>query len=113
MRTPRPSTRRGGRRRSPTSASFLNPRRNPMKRYSIVLLFSAALAASAGLAVLRAQQNSAANQVMVYKTSTCGCCGVWVEHLRSNGFQVKVEDLAPAKLRALTNEAGVTPDLAS
>ena len=84
-----------------------------MRRYPLFVLLSTTLAAGAGLAVLRAQPASPSNQVMVYKTSTCGCCGVWVEHLRSNGFQVKVEDLAPAKLRALSNEAGVTPELSS
>ena len=32
--------------------------------------------------------------VTVYKTTTCGCCGKWVEHLRSNGFAVTVHDVA-------------------
>jgi hypothetical protein len=47
----------------------------------------------------------------VFKTSTCGCCKIWVEHLRSNGFTVKttdVEDMSgikasrgvPAKLQS-------------
>ena len=31
--------------------------------------------------------------VTVFKTTTCGCCGVWVEHLRSNGFQVTVKEV--------------------
>ena len=29
----------------------------------------------------------------VYKTSTCGCCGKWVEHMRANGFKVEVTDV--------------------
>jgi hypothetical protein len=29
-------------------------------------------------------------EMSVYKTRTCGCCGKWVEHMRTNGFQVKV-----------------------
>lgn len=29
----------------------------------------------------------------VYKTRTCGCCGKWVEHMRSNGFAVTVADV--------------------
>ncbi len=32
-------------------------------------------------------------RVTVYKTSTCGCCGKWVDHLRDNGFAVDVHDL--------------------
>ena len=38
--------------------------------------------------------NAAGAQVQVYKTPTCGCCGKWVQHLRDNGFQVSVQDVA-------------------
>lgn len=33
-------------------------------------------------------------QVQVYKTPTCSCCGKWVQHLRDNGFQVSVQEVA-------------------
>ncbi len=32
----------------------------------------------------------AAEQVVVYKSPACGCCGQWVEHLRKSGFEVRV-----------------------
>ena len=32
-------------------------------------------------------------KMIVYKTSTCGCCGKWVEHLTANGFEVDVRDV--------------------
>jgi hypothetical protein len=32
--------------------------------------------------------------VQVYKEATCGCCSVWVEHLRRNGFAVTSENVA-------------------
>ncbi len=32
--------------------------------------------------------------VTVYKTPTCGCCGVYVAYLRKKGFTVKVEDMS-------------------
>lgn len=41
--------------------------------------------------------------VVVHKTATCGCCSMWVEHLRANGFEVDVRDaanLTPVKDRA-------------
>lgn len=47
------------------------------------------LASLLAIPVLRA----AATQVQVYKTPTCGCCGNWVQHLRTNGFQVSVKDV--------------------
>ena len=31
--------------------------------------------------------------IEVFKTPTCGCCRIWVEHLRSNGFTVRTTDL--------------------
>ena len=38
---------------------------------------------------LNAQQ---AARVEVYKDPTCGCCGVWVTHLRAHGFAPVVTD---------------------
>ena len=32
--------------------------------------------------------------VTVYKSPTCGCCGKWVDHLRANGFKVKVQEVS-------------------
>jgi hypothetical protein len=48
------------------------------------------------------QSRPTAVEVLVYKTPWCGCCGKWVEHMRQNGFTVKVEDmtdLGPVKQR--------------
>ncbi len=44
----------------------------------------------------------AANPVIdVYKTSTCGCCKAWIEHLKDNGFTVRAHDVeAPEVMRA-------------
>ena len=33
------------------------------------------------------------NAIEVWKTPTCGCCGAWVDHLKENGFEVKVNDV--------------------
>jgi hypothetical protein len=35
----------------------------------------------------------AAPTVTVYKSSTCGCCGKWIEYLRTNGFAVNAVDV--------------------
>ena len=34
------------------------------------------------------------NFVEVWKTPTCGCCAEWVDHLKENGFTVKVNDVS-------------------
>ena len=31
--------------------------------------------------------------ITVYKSPSCGCCRKWVEHLRTNGFDVSTRDL--------------------
>ena len=31
--------------------------------------------------------------VEVYKSASCGCCGAWVDHLKENGFDVKVNNV--------------------
>lgn len=39
----------------------------------------------------------------VWRTPTCGCCEDWLQHLRSNGFEVRahmVEDTAPVRSQA-------------
>jgi hypothetical protein len=37
--------------------------------------------------------------VEVWKSPTCGCCKVWVEHLEANGFKVKVHDVGNTAAR--------------
>ena len=44
-------------------------------------------------AAFAARLRAAGPLVSVYKTPTCGCCGLWVAHMRSNGFELKVQDV--------------------
>ena len=46
--------------------------------------------------------NGEAVAITVHRSPTCGCCELWIEHLRRNGFDVTVvseNDLAPLKER--------------
>lgn len=58
---------------------------------------------AASAAVLLAGPAIAAGDVIeVYKSSTCGCCTKWIEHLRANGFEVKshdVDDIAASRAK--------------
>lgn len=64
-----------------------------------------ATVAALGAGALAADSRKAtppADEIMVYKTPTCGCCGKWVEHMKANGFTATVKDtvdLAPIKAR--------------
>lgn len=48
----------------------------------------------APIALLAAAESAAAATMVVTKTSTCGCCHHWVEHMRKAGFKVEVRDVA-------------------
>jgi len=61
----------------------------------------------AGTGLVYAQTKAAPTAVAVYKTSTCGCCRMWVEHLRTNGFQVEAKDVSAAEVRAVSKAAGL------
>ena len=76
-----------------------------------------AMAVTAGVAALTVSavvvQARQANKttVQVYKTSTCGCCSKWVEHLKANGFSVVATDVED--IDAVKTKQGVPTDLSS
>jgi hypothetical protein len=49
----------------------------------------AGVVALGGLAAAQRQ----APVVDVFKSPTCGCCGLWVKHLEANGFRTRVTDV--------------------
>ena len=52
-------------------------------------------------------------EMHVYKTETCGCCSLWVEHMQAAGFKVTVENLSNADLMALKERHGIPLELTS
>ena len=65
----------------------LPPTLRPMALYGF-------LAVSLGLFLTASLRLFAAdNEITVYKTPTCGCCGKWVDHLKANGFKVTVHEV--------------------
>lgn len=54
---------------------------------------------------------SSPTPITVYKSSTCGCCTKWVDHIRANGFAPVVHD--DEEMEALKNEMGVPPEVRS
>jgi len=54
-----------------------------------------------------ASLSSAEKHLTVYKTATCGCCGMWVEHMREAGFTLDVHDVGNAELGIIKRDAGV------
>lgn len=60
-----------------------------MSRIAIIV-FSVAALTSMGAG---AAQRSPQPVIEVFKTSTCGCCSQWVDHMRANGFTARVTNL--------------------
>lgn len=49
--------------------------------------------------------------VEVYKTLSCGCCGLWVEHMQKSGFKVNVHNVRD--VTPMREKAGVPDEMAS
>ena len=49
-------------------------------------------------------------KVTVYKTSSCGCCKLWVDHMKASGFDVQAMDVSSADVRAVSKAAGLKDD---
>lgn len=54
---------------------------------------------------------SGTKDITVYRSPSCGCCGVWLEHAQKHGF--KVEDIKTEEMEALKQKYNVPPQLAS
>lgn len=72
-------------------------------------IFSKVLAA--GVLAIPLLANAAGPVIEVYKSAYCGCCTGWVEHLKDNGFDVKVKNVdAPSDYR---EKFGIPQELGS
>lgn len=49
--------------------------------------------------------------ITVYKTPTCGCCSMWVDHLKASGFTVETVDMP--NLSEVKARYGVAPEMQS
>ena len=47
--------------------------------------------------------------IQVFKSPTCGCCSMWIDHLTENGFEVEAQDVAD--LDTVKQMAGVPSHL--
>lgn len=52
-----------------------------------------------------------ANELTVFRSPTCGCCGQWIEHAEAAGFEVK--DEVTEDMAAIKKQYGVPENLTS
>lgn len=76
-------------------------------RISLFVLLFGALA----LGALAGCRSEATPTVTVYKTPTCGCCGLWADHMVEAGFEVERVDVP--SLDDVKARLGVPNQLAS
>ena len=55
-----------------------------------VLFLSVAI--SAGASITNIEDSNNELSLLVHKTPTCGCCKMWVEHIKENGFIANIKD---------------------
>jgi hypothetical protein len=66
----------------------------PRRRFGVQMLALAAAAAG-----LPATAQSRLPRMDVWKSPTCGCCTLWIEHMQAHGFVVKVHDVGNTAAR--------------
>ncbi len=81
-------------------------------RYSQQLIVSwVAIAFMIWLATTTGVQAANLPAAIMYRDPNCTCCGGWMKHMQSQGFQVK--NVPTADMISLKQQYGVTDDLAS
>lgn len=50
-------------------------------------------------------------EITVYRSPNCGCCGIWLEHMKQHNFVVT--DIKSENMNAIKQQYGVRPELAS
>lgn len=83
-----------------------------MRHTRVILAMVTIAVGGLGLHVAAQQKPTAATaqKITVYKTSSCGCCRLWVDHLKASGFDVQAMDVSSADVRAVSKAAGLKDD---
>jgi hypothetical protein len=83
-----------------------------MRTTFLLVALAAAIAFGSSSAMGQATRPAGALIPMkVYKTPTCGCCGLWVDHVKAAGFKPEVIDLPTLTL--IKQNSGVPQRLGS
>jgi len=78
-----------------------------ISRFTLAVSAVAVVALDLGAAAQQKAASPALPKVTVYKTSSCGCCKLWVDHMKANGFDVQAMDVGSADVRAVSKAAGL------
>jgi hypothetical protein len=87
-----------------------NNNSNQTKLISVLSLFSI-FVISLYFGIGFTDQQVMADEIVVYKSPTCGCCKKWVKHLEKNGFKVISKNYR--NMKPIKNKFGVKPQFQS
>lgn len=77
----------------------------------VAMTMAAAAPKSSGVPSVSPAASSVSEPMTVYRSSTCGCCKKWVEHVKAHGFVVR--DIVRDDMDAVKRELGVPGELQS
>jgi hypothetical protein len=79
---------------------------------TVILIALLVLGAVAfGAMFMLGEPKQSLDEVVVYKTATCGCCGVYTSYLKREGYDVEIKNMND--LRDIKSDLGVPQDLFS
>lgn len=81
-----------------------------MRKQTLMMVAAALALGTAAFVSAQPKPVSSRIPIVVYKTPTCGCCSLWVEHMQQNGFQPEVHDVSGDAVRAVSAKAGLRDD---
>ncbi|GAA6622448.1 DUF411 domain-containing protein [Scytonema sp. NUACC26] len=65
----------------------------------------------ATVAVAEGKPSLGTQEMTVYRSPSCGCCGGWVKHMQQNGFHIK--DIKTDEIEAIKEKYNLPQELAS
>jgi len=72
---------------------------------------AAAEASVASVATASAARTTGLPPMTVHKHESCGCCGLWIDHMQAAGFEVQVRNVSDVS--AIKTQLGVPAEMAS
>ena len=91
--------------------------RNEMMKYlfagigSLSLLIAVVVGANTLVKSKLVPDESVTDAMIVYKSPTCGCCSLWIDHVEDNKFLTEARDVS--NLNLIKREKGVAPQYQS
>ncbi len=83
----------------------------PKLHITAIIMVLSVVAGSIYLASMLASKPAVAEEIMVYKSPTCGCCKKWVSYLKQEGFTVKSKNIR--NMQSIKKEFGIKPQFQS